>query len=368
MAEKEYLAVLSVDDKILKEVEGGSIENALGWCLDSGVTLVSCKEIPTILTLPRVGDLETCLIDRYTLCVSNGMYIFDGDLEELFDHSKIVIKETKKIADWKYDSDGIITGAKEGELIEVAVLEQNGNLFECNVYAQNGGCGLDYAMDLNNIKQVICYSMNVHKSNGLEKEQHTVAHIWKDIVKVNGKIYAEEHPISGQKDGNGDEEYYQLDDFIAAVSQKHGVNADEIQTYMMDNIEFDPVNLPYGAEDCGCYINGVAEWTIGKQKEEKLKSYIIKSFEEECGMELFTLLVPVSVSKENVMGALEMAKEYARHCYDYIDEEYVNDYDEYFEKMNSASMENAQETFNYYLEKCRGWKIKPLKADFEYEW
>ena len=31
----------------------------------------------------------------------------------------------------------------------------------------------------------------------------------------------------------------------------------------MDGINFDPFILPYGAEECGCYINGVAEWMIG---------------------------------------------------------------------------------------------------------
>ena len=31
---------------------------------------------------------------------------------------------------------------------------------------------------------------------------------------------------------------------------------------MLDDIEFEPKELPYGAEECGCYINGVAEWLL----------------------------------------------------------------------------------------------------------
>ena len=40
---------------------------------------------------------------------------------------------------------------------------------------------------------------------------------WKDIVKVNGKIYAEEFPISGEMD---DENTYQIDDFIDSVAKE----------------------------------------------------------------------------------------------------------------------------------------------------
>lgn len=78
---------------------------------------------------------------------------------------------------------------------------------------------------------------------------------WKDIVKVNGKIYAEEFEISGVMD----EDAYQIDDFIDAVAKKYGVGFDDVKTYMMDNIEFNPNELPYGAEECGCYIDGIAE-------------------------------------------------------------------------------------------------------------
>ena len=83
---------------------------------------------------------------------------------------------------------------------------------------------------------------------------------WKDIVLVNGKTYAEEFKISGKTD---DGNFYQIDDFIDAVAKKYNVNSDDVKTYVMDNIEFDPKELEFGAESCGCYINGVAEWLIG---------------------------------------------------------------------------------------------------------
>ena len=84
-------------------------------------------------------------------------------------------------------------------------------------------------------------------------------YMWKDIVKVNGKIYPEEFEISGEMD---DENTYCIGDFLDAVSQKYGVDTDDVETYMMDDIEFNPKELPFGAEECGCYINGVAEWLI----------------------------------------------------------------------------------------------------------
>lgn len=83
---------------------------------------------------------------------------------------------------------------------------------------------------------------------------------WKDIVNVNGKIYAEEFPISGETDMDG--EFYRIGDFLSSVANKHGVATDDVKTYMMDNIEFDPSTVPYGAEECGCYIDGTAEWLL----------------------------------------------------------------------------------------------------------
>lgn len=82
---------------------------------------------------------------------------------------------------------------------------------------------------------------------------------WKDIVEINGKFYAEEFEISGIMD---DENTYQIGDFIDSVAKKYNVDSDDVKTYMMDNIEFNPKELPFGAEDCGCYINGIPEWFI----------------------------------------------------------------------------------------------------------
>lgn len=81
-------------------------------------------------------------------------------------------------------------------------------------------------------------------------------HIWADIVKVNGKYNAEIFPISGEMD---DESHYRIDDFIDAVANKYGVNADDVQTYVMDNIDFDPSALPFGAEYCGHHLFSIYE-------------------------------------------------------------------------------------------------------------
>lgn len=78
-------------------------------------------------------------------------------------------------------------------------------------------------------------------------------YVWYDIVEIKGKCYAEHFEISGKKDGD---DIYQIDDFYAAVAVKHNVDIDDIKTYMMDGINFNVDEMPYGAESCGCYING----------------------------------------------------------------------------------------------------------------
>ena len=82
---------------------------------------------------------------------------------------------------------------------------------------------------------------------------------WKDIVKINGKCYAEEFEISGEMDG---EDAYCIDDFLEAVARKYNVDVGDIETYMMDDIHFNPKDFPYGAESCGCYIDGIPEWVL----------------------------------------------------------------------------------------------------------
>ena len=85
-------------------------------------------------------------------------------------------------------------------------------------------------------------------------------HTWKDIVKINDKCCAEEFPISGDTDIIDGKTFYQLDDYYEAVAEKYGVDIEDIETYTMDDINFDPAELPWGAESCGCYIDGVPEW------------------------------------------------------------------------------------------------------------
>lgn len=76
-------------------------------------------------------------------------------------------------------------------------------------------------------------------------------HIWADIVEINGEFHAEMFQISGEMD---DEKYYRIDDFIDSVANKYGVDADDVKTYMMDGIDFDPSTLPFGAECCGHHL------------------------------------------------------------------------------------------------------------------
>ena len=88
-----------------------------------------------------------------------------------------------------------------------------------------------------------------------------MSYTWKDIVNINGTITAEEFPISGHTECNG--KVYEINDFYQAVAAKYNVDVNDILTYIMDDIDFDPTNLPWGAEECGCYIDGIPEWTIG---------------------------------------------------------------------------------------------------------
>lgn len=84
-------------------------------------------------------------------------------------------------------------------------------------------------------------------------------YIWHDVVIVNGVAHAEVFPISGKYDICDGNVYYQIDDFLNAVSKKYNVGIDDITTYMMDNADFDPKTVDFGAEDCGCYIDGILQ-------------------------------------------------------------------------------------------------------------
>lgn len=95
---------------------------------------------------------------------------------------------------------------------------------------------------------------------------------WKDLVCIDGKVYAEEHPISGEREGE-DDEYWDIDEFLEAVSSKYHCPIENIKTYMMDGPYFagtiDMSQLAFGAESCGAYINGVAEWAIDDDEDEE---------------------------------------------------------------------------------------------------
>ena len=88
---------------------------------------------------------------------------------------------------------------------------------------------------------------------------HVPVYEWRDVVEINGKHYCECFEISGEMDGD---DAYQIDWFLEAVAEKYGVDVDDVQTYMMENIDFDPAGLEFSAEDCGCYIDGQPEWCI----------------------------------------------------------------------------------------------------------
>lgn len=99
----------------------------------------------------------------------------------------------------------------------------------------------------------------------IQPTTHIPVYEWYDIVEINGKHYVEKFEISGKMD---DDTHYQIDDFLEQVARKHACNTDDIKTYMMDDIEFNPQNLGLGAEDCGCYIDGVPEWCTDEDKHD----------------------------------------------------------------------------------------------------
>ena len=77
---------------------------------------------------------------------------------------------------------------------------------------------------------------------------------WKDIVKVGDKVFCEEFPISGEL---FDKDTYKIGDFVKAVAEKHGVEPEEVDTYMLGadiSGEIYDSGLIFGPEECGCYI------------------------------------------------------------------------------------------------------------------
>ena len=80
---------------------------------------------------------------------------------------------------------------------------------------------------------------------------------WRDIVKIGEDFFDEQFPISGEFDGEQDDPYYRIDEFIYAVAEKHGVSPDDILTYRMDGISYPIDRFPSAIYDCGLYIDGV---------------------------------------------------------------------------------------------------------------
>ena len=95
-----------------------------------------------------------------------------------------------------------------------------------------------------------------------------------------------------------------------------------------------------------------------------MKKYIVKAFEEECGIDLY--IVYSDKTKGETMEILEMASRYSTvDAYLEIDEG-VKEYDEYYEEIINND-ECGLYKFEQYV-KLRGLKTELLKFDFEFEW
>ena len=91
---------------------------------------------------------------------------------------------------------------------------------------------------------------------------------WKDLVCVNGKVYAEEFPIDNGFDYvDGEGVIFRMDNFVDALVKKYDCDDEAIAIYTIDGEVFDEgADLPdgfyqsgeitFGAESCGAYING----------------------------------------------------------------------------------------------------------------
>lgn len=93
---------------------------------------------------------------------------------------------------------------------------------------------------------------------------NSLKYTWKDLVYIQGQgVFSEEHSISGEHDDFS----YEIDDFIEASALLHRCSEKDIKLWSIDGDDFAPSNvdtsmLPYGAESCGLYVNGIPEWHI----------------------------------------------------------------------------------------------------------
>ena len=109
-----------------------------------------------MLNLNNVTENIGKLIEKYNLCVNDGHYLLDGDLEELLSISNITIGKTLyKAKDWGYDEDGWLSGCNDGDYLETIELVQNEQIYLCQVFSCCCGDGLDYTLALENVSLVL---------------------------------------------------------------------------------------------------------------------------------------------------------------------------------------------------------------------
>lgn len=102
-----------------------------------------------------------------------------------------------------------------------------------------------------------------------------------------------------------------------------------------------------------------------------MRTFIVKSTEEELGEELVKVTFPSDVTKEEANKVFKMASAYAnlKFVLDWENEANAEDYDEHFKEMCEVVDDiHGQGVFEYYLSQICGCRIQPLVPDFEYEW
>lgn len=136
MANKLMSATFLVDTEKLEEV-GESFADALTWCEDSGLYLESYEELPPLNLAAIESKTMDALEEEYCLEISQGKYIFDEDLKRLFADSNIRVAKLISVNTWNTD--------KSGELLGIAVLEQNGKKYICQEYVEDATPAFDIA-------------------------------------------------------------------------------------------------------------------------------------------------------------------------------------------------------------------------------
>lgn len=105
-----------------------------------------------MLNLENVKENINRLTEEYGLCVNNNHYLFDGDMESLFNDSNIEVgKVLFKAKDWGYNEDGWLIGCEDGDYLETIELIQNNKTYLCQVFSDYCGDGLDYMLALLNV-------------------------------------------------------------------------------------------------------------------------------------------------------------------------------------------------------------------------